>query len=95
MFSTVSVDADGRQRRVRVVEKDNGVTQSDTKVVWCENEICEERAADATTVTRRAFERGEQVAGAARFFATDHLGSVEEVTDSTSALLARDVLALD
>lgn len=56
---------DGQQRRVRIVEKESGVTQSDTKLVWCENEICEERAADGTTVTRREFERGEQVAGAA------------------------------
>lgn len=70
------------------MEKESGVTQSDTKVVWCENEICEERA-DGTTVTRRAFSLGEQVAGATRFFAANHLGSVEEVTDNTSALLAR------
>lgn len=45
----------GVRRRVRIVEKENGVTQSDTKVVWCESDICEERAADGTTVTRRAF----------------------------------------
>jgi RHS repeat-associated protein len=82
---------DGKQRRVRVIEKENGVTQADTKVVWCESEICEERAADGTTVTRRAFSLGEQVAGAARFFAPDHLGSVEAVTDGTSAVLARYV----
>jgi RHS repeat-associated protein len=80
---------DGRQRRIRIVEKESGVTQSDTKLVWCENEICEERATDGTTVTRRAFERGEQVAGAARFLAPDHLGTVEDVTDGTSAVLAR------
>jgi RHS repeat-associated protein len=80
---------DGERRRVRVLEKQNGVTQSDTKVVWCEQEICEERAADGTTVTRRAFERAEQVAGAARFLVEDHLGSVAGVTDGTSAVLTR------
>ncbi len=80
---------DGQQRRVRMVEKESGVTQSDAKVVWCVSEICEERAADGTTVTRRAFKHGEQVTGAARFFASDHLGSIGEVTDSMSALLAR------
>jgi hypothetical protein len=51
---------DGQQRRVRIVEKENSVVQSDAKVVWCEAEICEERAADGVTVTRRAFALGEQ-----------------------------------
>ena len=66
---------------MRQVEKENGVTTTDTRVLWCETAICEERAADGVTVTRRAFGLGEQVAGTARFFATDHLGSVREVTD--------------
>lgn len=80
---------DGLQRRVRMVEKENGVTQSDAHVLWCEAAICEERAADGTPVTRRAFGLGEQIAGAARFFTTDHLGSVRQVTDSAGTLLAR------
>ncbi|MCL4814674.1 MAG: hypothetical protein KJ061_19480 [Vicinamibacteraceae bacterium] len=80
---------DGLQRRVRQVEKENGVTTSDARVLWCETAICEERAADGVTVTRRAFGLGEQVNGTARFFTTDHLGSVREVTDGTGALLAR------
>ena len=80
---------DGLQRRVRQVEKDNGFVQTDTRVVWCETAICEERAADGVTVTRRAFGPGEEVAGQARYFTTDHLGSVGEVTDTAGALLAR------
>jgi RHS repeat-associated protein len=80
---------DGEQRRVRLVERDNGVVQSDTNVIWCKTGICEERATDGTTVTRRAFTLGEQVAGVPRFFAADHLGSIGEVTDSSSTLLAR------
>jgi RHS repeat-associated protein len=80
---------DGEQRRVRIVEKDGAVVQSDTKVIWCETGICEERAADGTTVTRRAFALGEQAAGVARFFAADHLGSVGEVTNGSGTVLAR------
>ncbi len=80
---------DGLQRRVRQVEKDNGVTTADTWVLWCETAICEERAADGVTVTRRAFGLGEQVNGAARYFTTDHLGSVREVTATGGAPLAR------
>jgi RHS repeat-associated protein len=80
---------DGVQRRVRVVEKENGVIQSDSKVVWCHREICEERAADGTTVTRRTFGQGEQESGVNRYFAADHLGSITEVTNGPGALLAR------
>jgi RHS repeat-associated protein len=80
---------DGEQRRVRIVEKENGATESETKAIWCEDEICEERAADGTTVVRRAFGQGEQVGGVGRYFAADHVGSITEVTDGTTSLLAR------
>ncbi len=80
---------DGLQRRVRQVEKDNGLTTADTRVLWCETATCEERVANGVTVTRRTFGLGEQVNGTARFFTTDHLGSVREVTDAADALLAR------
>jgi RHS repeat-associated protein len=77
------------QHRVRETEKENGVVQSDSRVLWCADEICEERAADGATVTQRSFARGEQVGGILRFFATDHLGSVTEVSDGSAALLGR------
>ncbi len=80
---------DGLQRRVRIIEKESSTIQSDTHLIWCESAICEERAADGVTVTRRAFAQGDDIAGVAHFFATDHLGSVREVTDSSSTLLAR------
>jgi RHS repeat-associated protein len=80
---------DGLQRRVRLVEQENSVVQSDTKVVWCGKEECEERAADGATVTRRIWGHGEYAAGAARFFAADHVGSVTDVTDGAGAALVR------
>jgi len=80
---------DGQQRRVRLVEKVNGAVQSDTRVIWCEMVICEERAADGTTVNRRAFKHGEQVGGAARFLVTDHIGSITEVADTSGTVLGR------
>ena len=80
---------DGRNRRGRIVEKENGVTQSDLMVVWFENQVSEERAADGTTVTRRALSSGEQLAGASQFFTTDHLGSTGDITDNAVGLLAR------
>ena len=83
---------DGQQRRVRVVEKDNGVTQSDSKVVWCRREICEERGSDGVTVARRSFSQGEQPAGTTRFFVGDRLGSLDAATDASGGLLARYAL---
>jgi RHS repeat-associated protein len=80
---------DGEKRRVRVVEKENSVVQSDTKVIWCRSEICEERAADGTTITRRPFRLGEQANAAVRFFAANHLSSVGEITDTTGTLATR------
>lgn len=79
----------GLQQQVRVTEKENGVVQSDTKAVWCDEQICEERAADGSTVMRRAFLHGEQVGAAARVFAADHLGSVTDVADASGTLLGR------
>lgn len=80
---------DGFQRRVRIVELDSSVVVSDTRFVWCDSIICEERAANGTTVLRRPFGSGEEVGGVNHLFTADHLGSVREVTDDTGALLAR------
>src|SRR5262249_18509274 len=54
----VEYSYDGRQRRVRQVDKENGVVQSDKKIVWCQVAICEERAADGATVLRQLFRQG-------------------------------------
>jgi RHS repeat-associated protein len=80
---------DGQKRRVRVVEKENSVIQADTKVIWCRTMICEERAADGVTVTRRSFSQGEQAAGTIRLFVGDRLGSLDAATDMSGTLLAR------
>ena len=76
-------------RRGQVVEKNNKIVQTHTKLIWCQSHVCEERGADGTTVTRRIFTFGEQIGGTARFMTSDHLGSITEVTDATSTLLAR------
>ena len=80
---------DKQQRRIREIEKENGVAQSDTRVLWCGKDMCEERAADGASVTRRLYARGEQVAGGSSFFTQDHLGSVREVLDGGGVRLAQ------
>lgn len=81
---------DGRQQRVRVVDKEDGMVQSDARDIWCHAALCEERDADGVTVGRRLFTDGEQISNAAHFFASDHLGSTTDVTDASSGdLLTR------
>jgi RHS repeat-associated protein len=62
---------------------------SEKRVLWCARTICEERAADGTTVVRRVYSLGEQVSSSARFFARDHLDSVTDILDSSASLIGR------
>ena len=80
---------DGLERRTRIVERTNGVVQSDKRFVWCGTELCEERDATGATVNKRFFGQGEQISGTAYFFTRDHLGSVREMTDSAGTVQAR------
>jgi RHS repeat-associated protein len=79
---------DGYQRRVRVVEKENSIVQSDTRVIWCGTDICEER--DATNlVLRRHYDRGVQEGGQSYYYNRDHLSSVVAMTDASGDVRAR------
>ena len=76
---------DGLGRRVQ--EKLNGTVIK--QWVWCDGaQPCEERDA-SNAVTKRFYAQGEQINGIVYFFATDHLGSVREMTDSSGAIRAR------
>jgi RHS repeat-associated protein len=80
---------DGQSRRVRILEKTNGVTQTDKRYLWCGTEICEERDSTGASVNRRFFGQGEQISGTAYFYTRDHLGSVRELTDGSQTVRAR------
>src|SRR5439155_19712551 len=80
---------DGFSRRVRIVEKDGGTTTSDKRFLWCGLEICEERDATGSAVTKRFFNQGVQEGGINYFYTRDHLGSVRELTDGAGTLHAR------
>lgn len=78
---------DGMQRRVRRVDEESGIVLTDLRFVLCPIRICEERSANGGV--RRLFAGGEQNLGVARLFATDHLGSITDVTDASATVLAR------
>jgi RHS repeat-associated protein len=80
---------DGQSRRMRIVEKDSGSTSSDTVYLWCNLEICEERDSTGATANKRFFPQGEQQGSSAFFYTRDHLGSIRELTDNSSATSAR------
>jgi RHS repeat-associated protein len=80
---------DGEQRRVGIVEKQNGSVQSAMKVLWCGTEICEERSSDGTVPQRRVFALGEQRPGALRYTVTDHLRSASAVLDESGIVTSR------
>ena len=80
---------DGVGRRVRIIEKDNGVSTSDRRYLWSDDDLCEERDGTGTSTLKRFFQQGEQEGSTAYFYALDHLGSVREMTDGTAAVRAR------
>ena len=81
---------DALNRRRRIVEIVNAVVQSDTRTIWSDARIAEERQSNGTSVIRKLFALGEEEFGiAARLFTKDHLGSLRDVSASSATLVAR------
>jgi RHS repeat-associated protein len=84
---------DGLSRRVHIVEKESGVVTSDRRFVWSGLTLAEERDTTDTNATKRFFSQGAQTVGGANtgnyYYAKDHLGSIRELTDASSAVRAR------
>jgi RHS repeat-associated protein len=76
-------------RRVRQIEISGTTTNSDHRMLWCGQALCEERDSTGATVTKRFFWQGEQIGGTSYFFNRDHLGSIRELTDSAASVRAR------
>ena len=79
---------DGLSRRVHIVEKQNGVVTSAKRFVWCGTGMCEEWDATGANVTRRFYPQGVQDAGVPFFYAHDHLGSIQALTDAAGNVRA-------
>jgi RHS repeat-associated protein len=81
---------DGFDRRVRILEKDAGVTNSDQRLLWSGLGLVEERDGTGGVVTKRHFRTGDQVLASGSglfpglyFYTHDHLASGREISDST------------
>ena len=82
---------DGGGRRVRITEKNGSTITSDLCYVWRGFQVAEERDSTGSSVQRRYFARGMQIAQsggslALRMFSRDHLGSVRALMSSAGVL---------
>jgi RHS repeat-associated protein len=84
---------DGLNRRVRIVEKENGSTTSERRLLWCEDETCEERDGSGGTVLKQYFDQGMKILTGSNmgdyYYTRDNLGSVREMIDSSGTIRAR------
>jgi RHS repeat-associated protein len=84
---------DGLNRRVHIVEKENGAVISDKRYVWSRLALVEERDSTGAAVSKRFFPQGVQFLTAQSderyFYTRDHLGSIRELTDMSIAVRAR------
>ena len=83
---------DGLDRRIRIVEKQNGAVTANNTFLWCGNALCEERDATGATVVRRFFSQGESLLGTGTtnlFYTRDHLASIREALDSAATIQTR------
>src|SRR5213594_3838899 len=80
---------DGLSRRIRILEKENSVITTDTRFLWCGEELCEQRDSTGGTVNKRYVPQGFRDSDTNYFYATDHLGSIRELTDASANLSSR------
>lgn len=82
---------DGLGRRVGIRKLKNGSEVSTRRLVWCDNEICEERTPSGE-VSKRFFAQGMEIRSGPNtgvYYTRDHLGSIRELIDSGGAVRAR------
>jgi len=77
--STTEFEYDGLDRRVRIVEKENDVEQSNVTFLRAGSKIIQKRAADTETILRNYFDDGFTEGTDNFYYTKDHLGSIREV----------------
>src|SRR4029453_8257203 len=79
--NNTQITYDGLGRWVKIEEHTAGSLTSTKQLIWCGNQLCEER--DGTgAVTRQFFDWGAKVGGHTYFYLKDHLGNIIGVTDA-------------
>jgi RHS repeat-associated protein len=82
---------DGFGRRIAIRQLVDGAEVTNRRFLWCENDICEERAAGGA-VSKRFFSQGVKVESGVNageyFYSRDHLDSIRELTDDSGSVRA-------
>jgi RHS repeat-associated protein len=78
---------DWQGRLHRITEKQGGLAVSERRFTWCGTQLCAERDTNGSNVVL-FFPGGEQRASGSYYYLRDHLGSVRELVDGTSAVRA-------
>ncbi len=89
MVDNIQMSYDGFGRRVSITEKHGNTVLSDKRFVWCGAELCQERDATGSTVTKQFFKLGERIGATNYYYTKDHLGNMREMTDSGGTVRAR------
>ena len=80
----------GLSQRVKIVEKENGTVTSTKQFVWITGDPQPSEERDASNnVTKRYYSQGMQVGSTNYYYTKDHLGSIRELTDSSSVVQVR------
>lgn len=79
-------------RRVKILEKNNGSTTSDKRLIWCGTQICEERNSGNTTAKwyyPEGFVENTTPSVTKYYYGKDHLGSIRELMNSSGTVVGR------
>ena len=84
---------DGLSRLASIRQLQSGSQVSFRRFVWCHDNICEERDASGTSITKRFYMQGVALETGTNagvyYYSQDHLGSVRELTDTVGNVRAR------
>jgi RHS repeat-associated protein len=80
----------GGGRRIRIVEKDGGVSTADRRFLWCGSDICQERDSSGSVVRREFFDAGMKEDLAAFYYTLDQQWNVREMVDASGTVVARN-----
>jgi RHS repeat-associated protein len=83
--NSTSLSYDGLSRLVRVVETENGATQSDERFVWSGNTMLQQRNS-AGAVVKEYFDQGFLNGTTAYYYGRDQLGSIHNLTDAAGTI---------
>jgi len=93
MADTVEFKYNGLGQRTEIIEKHGDTVLSDKSLLWVDGAISEERNATGTTVSKRYFSQGFQIASGDNqgnyCYSKDHLGSIREVSNAAGTVVAQ------